>query len=193
MEALLAAGGAPRRAGVWHLGEAPIHLALGVHAELERADSLLHELGTQLRACGFDVSDWLVDAPRWAELAGTPAAADSFDLLVAAWTPGPTEDWRALAVEAPFGPADPALAAAVDGLHRAATPDEAARAGAALHRHLAEQVPYTFLWAHRAVAAWGPRVSGAPDHAASPFAEVERWRVEPDPLESGRAGAAARE
>ena len=187
-ELLLTSAGLSREGGVWHHEGAPITLRVGMLASLEvEAPDLLDQIGNQLGAAGFGLQLVKITAEEWNRRIVTGRAADDYDLLIGKWSFGLVEDVSPLfhtrsgqeGRQNLFNYSDPTTDRLLDMYGAAITDTEAQDANRQLHAHLAEELPYLYLWKLDTKSAWRTEVRG---NIISPFyyfTEVDSWRLTP--------------
>ncbi|MCB9668366.1 MAG: ABC transporter substrate-binding protein [Alphaproteobacteria bacterium] len=185
-EQLMTAAGASKQADRWlYEGEA-ITLRLGMNAPLDtEAKDLLNQVGNQLQEGGFDRQVYKVNNDDWTQRAITGQLAEEFDALIGKWSFGVVEEVNpmfhtrgngrgALNIFNYSNPKVDELLAKYDDAH---TDTEAQDAYHELHRYLAEDLPYIFLWKLDTKSAWRNEVR---NNTISPyfyFTEFDGWRL----------------
>lgn len=185
-KALMQQVGATWSKGQWRRGGRPITLKIGINAALApEAPDLLSQVGNQLREAGFEVEVSRVSADEWVQKAITGRLVDQYDLLIGKWSFGLVEEvgdlfhsrsGRAGASNI-FDYANPEVDRLLGQFDAAKTDTEAQDAYHALHRTLAQDLPYLFLWKLDTKSAWRNEVR---DNIIAPyfyFSEFDHWRM----------------
>lgn len=184
--ALMTASGAKQSAGRWMWTDgAPITLKIGIDAPLDaEAKDLVNQLGNQLQAGGFDRTVYKISADDWARKVVTGQMTD-FDLLIGKWSFGQVEDVNPLfhtrtkdgkGLLNVFNYANPAVDSLLGQFDAARTDTEARDAYHALHKTLADDLPYLFLWSLGTRSAWRNSVRNNIIAPYYYFTEFDGWR-----------------
>lgn len=184
---LLTQAGLKQVGGRWtHQGQ-PVVLNIGMLAPLDNeAPDLLQQVSNQLGAGGFDRQETRVSVDDWNRKV-VAGQAPEFDLLIGKWSFGVVEEVNALFETRGdgrgglnlFDYSNPAVDAAI-GQYNAARTDTAARdAYHQLHRLLADDLPYLFLWKLDTRSAWRTEVKSPTIAPYFYWTEVDQWRYAP--------------
>jgi peptide/nickel transport system substrate-binding protein len=185
-EALMAEAGATKQADRWlYEGEA-ITLRLGMNAPLDsEAKDLLNQVGNQLQEGGFDRQVYKVNNDDWTQRAITGRLTEEFDALIGKWSFGVVEEVNPMFHTRGngrgslniFNYSDPTVDDLLGRYDSARTDTEAQDAYHELHRYLAQDLPYIFLWKLDTKSAWRNEVR---NNTISPyfyFTEFDGWRL----------------
>ncbi|MCB9675855.1 MAG: ABC transporter substrate-binding protein [Alphaproteobacteria bacterium] len=153
--------GATEFNGAWLWKGTPITLRVGIRASLEpRAAELLEQLVLQLRSAGFEASPYRFSDDDWfrAVRDGDPGV----ELLIGSWTMAESEDVSPLfhtriggeGRRNVTGYGNREVDALLERYRTAATDTEAQQTYRELHRKLAADRPYLFLWKLDTASAW---------------------------------------
>lgn len=185
---LMSAAGAVHQAGRWILNGSPVTLRIGMNAPLDsEAKDLLNQIGNQLQEGGFDRQVYKITSDDWNGKAVTGRLADQYDALIGKWSFGVVEDVNSLfhtrnpaqnkGAQNIFNYANPEVDKILARYDAARTDTEAQDAYHDLHRLLAEDLPYIFLWKLDTKSAWRNEVR---NNTISPyyyFTEFDGWRL----------------
>lgn len=183
---LMEEAGATMQAGRWlYEGEA-ITLRLGMNAPLDKeAKDLLNQIGNQLQEGGFDRQVYKVSNDDWTQRAVTGRLSDDFDALIGKWSFGVVEEVNPMfhtrgngrGTLNIFNYSNPDVDGLLTRFDNAKTDTEAQDAYHELHRYLADDLPYIFLWKLDTKSAWRNEVR---NNTISPyfyFTEFDGWRL----------------
>lgn len=185
--ALLTQAGLKQVGGRWTYQGQPVVLNIGMLAPLDNeAPDLLQQISNQLGAGGFDRQETRVSVDDWNRrvLAGQ---ASEFDLLIGKWSFGVVEEVNALFETRKdgrgalnlFNYSSPAVDLAVSQYNAARTDTAAVDAYHALHKILADELPYLFLWKLDAKSAWRAEVRSNTIAPYFYWTQVDDWRYTP--------------
>ena len=184
--ALLEAAGLTRVGGRWHHNDEPSTLQIGMYAPLNtEAPDLLVQLANQLGAAGFDRHESKVAVDDWDRRVET-GNAQEYDLLVGKWSFGLVEDVNDLfnsrkGLEGKkniFNYSNAEVDARLAEYDASLTDTAAQDAYHELHKLLATDLPYLFLWKLDTKSAWRTEVRGnliTPYHY---FTEIDGWKYQ---------------
>ena len=183
---LMTAAGAKLTAGRWTWTDGtPIALKVGMDAPLDgEAKDLLSQIGNQLQAGGFDRTVYKISSDDWSRKAVAGQMTD-FDLLIGKWSFGQVEDINPLFhTRSPggqgalnvFNYANPAVDALLGQFDGARTDTEARDVYHELHKTLADDLPYLFLWSLGTKSAWRNAVRNNIITPYYYFTEFDGWR-----------------
>jgi len=183
-EKLLTEAGLSKSGGSWMYKGAKVTFNIGMLATLNaEATDILDQIGNQLGKGGFDRQVDKVRADEWARRV-TTGNAQEFDLLIGKWSFGLVEDVNdqfhtrkggegKLNI---FNYSNPE----VDGIlgeYAAARTDTAAQdAYHKLHKVLATDLPYLFLWKLDSRSAWRTEVRNNIIAPYYYFTEIDGWK-----------------
>lgn len=183
---LLSEGGLQKVAGHWQYQGQPISLRIGMLAPLDNeAPDLLSQIGNELGAAGFERQEYKISVDDWNRTVLTGKATD-YDLLVGKWSFGIVEDVNDLFHTRTgkkgklniFNYSDPEVDAILDQYDKARTDTAAQDAYHALHKLLAEKLPYLFLWKLDTKSAWRTEVRGNIITPYYYFTEIDSWKYQ---------------
>jgi peptide/nickel transport system substrate-binding protein len=184
---LMEAAGATQQAGRWLLDGKPIELRIGMDAALNNeARDLLNQVGNQLQVAGFGRQVYKIPHDEWATEVVTGRMADRYDLLIGKWSFGSVEnvsdlfhtrDAQGRGERNLFDYSDPTVDALLTRHDQATTDTEAQDAYHELHAHLAEQLPYLFLWKLDTKSAWRSEVRHNTITPYYYFTEFDGWQL----------------
>jgi ABC-type transport system substrate-binding protein len=160
---MTAAGGA-LEGGSWTMNGAPIVLKIGMHAPLDlEARDLLNQIGNQLQSGGFQrqvhkisADDGVVEdiAPLFQTRSGGKGTLNLMNY------------------------SSEAVDSLLDAFDMAETDTEAQDAYHDLHKLLADELPYLFLWKLDTKSAWRMEVKGNTITPYFYFTEFDGWSME---------------
>lgn len=185
-EALLREAGMEKVGGRWQYRGQPISFRMGMEKSLDNeAPDILSYISNQLEAAGIGSQVYKIPPDKWTTDAITGHLTD-YDLLVGKWSFGQVEDVNELFYTRSRGKGTRNIFnytnAEVDKLlaqYDVAKTDTAARdAYHKLHRKLAEDLPYLFLWKLDTKSAWRTEVKGNTLAPYFYFTEFDTWRYD---------------
>ncbi|NCG20758.1 MAG: hypothetical protein GWP91_17250 [Rhodobacterales bacterium] len=180
---MMVATGAVEQHGVWTIDGEAVSLKIGMAAPLDlEARDLLNQIGNQLQSGGFGRQVYKVSADDWSNKAVSGELGD-FDILIGKWSFGVVENVSPLfetrkdgkGLMNIFGYSDPKVDELTEAYEAAKTDTEAQDAYHALHVHLAEELPYLFLWKLDTQSAWRLEVRGNTITPYFYFTEFDSW------------------
>ncbi len=183
-EKLLGEAGLSKASGSWTQNGAKVTFNIGMLASLNaEATDILDYIGNQLSEGGFDRQVDKVRADEWARRV-TTGNAQEFDLLIGKWSFGLVEDVNdqfhtrkggegKLNI---FNYSNPEVDQIL-GEYSAARTDTAAQdAYHKLHKTLADDLPYLFLWKLDTRSAWRTEVRNNLIAPYYYFTEIDGWK-----------------
>ncbi len=185
-EALLVEAGAVRREGRWLWNDEVIAFKIGIHAPLDvEANDVLRQLQNELEQAGFSTEVYKISQDEWARKVVTGQMTD-FDLFVGSWRVGRmssvqsmfhsrTED--GLGALNIFNYKDADTDKLLDRFDAAKTDVEARDQYRVLHAHLAEDLPYLYLWSVDRRSAWRNEVQDVTIGSDRYFGTFDEWHV----------------
>jgi len=181
---LLQEAGLSKEAGSWVHNGNKVTLRIGMLSSLDNeAPDLLNQISNQLGAAGFDRQVFKISSDEWNRQIVT-GNTSGYDLLIGKWSFGLVEDvndlfhsrrgsegrknifnYSSSEVDAILGEFDIARTdtAARDAYHK-------------LHQHLADDLPYLFLWKLDTKSAWRTEVRGNIIAPYYYFTEIDSWK-----------------
>ena len=184
---LLTEAGLTQIGGRWHYKGAPVTLNLGMLSSLDNeAPDLLTQMGNQLSAAGFDRQESKVSSDDWSRKVES-GLATNFDLLVGKWSFGLVEEVNDLfqtrsgttaGTRNIFNYTNPAADQLMVEYNQARTDTAAFDAYHKLHKLLAADLPYLFLWKLDTKSAWRTEVRGNVISAFYYWTEVDGWKLQ---------------
>ena len=182
----LMASVAEERDEQWWVNGAPIRLRVGMKASLDReAKDLLSQVENQLRRGGFDAEVIEISDDEWSRRA-TSGTMDEYDLLIGKWSFGVVEDVNTLfhtrgkdgrGRQNIFNYSDTEADRMMRAFEAARTDTEAQDAYHDLHAHLAEELPYLFLWKLDTKSAWRTEVRNNTIAPYYYFTDFTDWKL----------------
>ena len=183
-ETLLKAAGLDNGAGTWAFKGQPINLKIGMLAPLNNeAPDLMSQVGNQLGAAGFQRQEFKISTDEWNRKAVTGQLGD-YDLLIGKWSFGLDENVNDLFHSRKgvtgrkniFNYSAPAVDAHLQAYDASRTDTAARDAYHALHKTLADELPYLFLWKLDTKSAWRTEVRGNIIAPYYYFTEIDAWK-----------------
>ena len=184
---LLTEAGLTQIGGRWHYKGAPVTLNLGMLSSLDNeAPDLLTQMGNQLSAAGFDRQESKVSSDDWSRKVES-GLATNFDLLVGKWSFGLVEEVNDLfqtrsgttaGTRNIFNYTNPGADQLMVEYNQARTDTAAFDAYHKLHKLLAADLPYLFLWKLDTKSAWRTEVRGNVISAFYYWTEVDGWKLQ---------------
>lgn len=184
---LLSQAGLKQVGGRWTSQGQPVVLSIGMLSPLDHeAPDLLQQVSNQLGAGGFDRQETRVSVDDWNRRVLTGQATE-FDLLIGKWSFGVVEEVNALFESRKdgrgslnlFNHSSPAVDAALAQYNAARTDTAAVDAYHALHKVLADELPYLFLWKLDTKSAWRAEVKANTIAPYFYWTQVDDWRYAP--------------
>ncbi len=182
---LMESAGARMEGGNWTLRGNPLILKIGMHAPLDlEARDLLNQIGNQLQAGGFGRQVHKISPEDWNERAITGQMGD-FDLLIGKWSFGVVEDIAPMfearrggkGTRNLFNYDNEEVNRLLARYDMAKTDTEAQDAYHELHKVLAEDLPYLFLWKLDTKSAWRMEVRNNTITPFYYFTEFDGWEL----------------
>ncbi len=183
---LMNQAGATQHFGKWIVDNKPITLKIGMNSALDaEAVDLLNQMGNQLAAAGFDRVVHEISEDEWRRLAITGQLKD-YDMLVGKWSFGVVEDVEPMFHTRKSGKgtlnlfdySNPDTDQLFATAEAARTDTELRDAYHDLHAHLAQDLPYLYLWKLDTKSAWRNEVRGNVITPYYYFTEYEGWRFD---------------
>lgn len=183
-EKLLSAAGLSKEGGVWTNKGQKVTLRIGMLASLNaEATDILDQIGNQLSKGGFDRQVEKISADDWSRRVVTGNAKE-FDLLIGKWSFGLVEDVNDLfhsrkGAEGKrniFDYANPEVDKILAQYDTSRTDTAAQDAYHSLHKVLAEDLPYLFLWKLDTRSAWRTEVRNNIIAPYYYFTEIDGWK-----------------
>jgi peptide/nickel transport system substrate-binding protein len=183
---LLLDAGLTQIGGRWNYKGQPITLNIGMYAPLDiEAPDLLTQVANQLGAAGFDRIESKVSSDDWQRKVITGKAVE-YDILVGKWSFGLVEEVNDLFETRAgtkgsrniFNYSSPQVDQLVTEYNQARTDTAANDAYHKLHAHLADELPYVFLWKLDTKSAWRTKVRGNTIAPYYYWTEVDAWKYE---------------
>lgn len=182
---MMTEAGAEMQAGRWIMNGGSITLRIGMNAPLDsEAKDLLNQIGNQLQEGGFDRQVFKITADDWNSKVVTGQMGDQYDALIGKWSFGVVEDVNAMFHTRADGKGALNIFnysnAEVDGIlsrfDNARTDTEAQDAYHDLHKFLADDLPYVFLWKLDTKSAWRNEVRNNTIAPYYYFTEFDGWK-----------------
>lgn len=156
-----------------------VRLRLLVQPPLGQNPAMFTDLEAQLRAVGIGLQiDYAADIPSWRQRV---RRGDGYDMVLGRWRPTPGDFLRPLFHSRGelnwFGYRNTTLDAQLDAYRNASDGESRRAALEALHRSLAADLPYTFLWSLKDFSAYRKRSYALLDliHPFHYFSHVDHW------------------
>ncbi len=181
---LLTAAGLAQEGGRWIHKGAPVTLKIGMLAPLDNeAPDLMSQIGNQLGAAGFDRQTYKVSVDEWNRKMVTGQGTD-YDLLIGKWSFGLDENVLDLfhtrsgsqGRKNIFNYSNADVDKILAEYEAARTDTQAQDAYHGLHKKLAEELPYLFLWKLDTKSAWRTEVRGNIIAPYYYFTEIDAWK-----------------
>jgi len=183
---LMIAAGAKQQAGRWVYQGRPVSLRLGMNAPLDaEAKDLLNQIGNQLQASGFDRQVYKVTSDDWNRKAVTGQLGE-YDLLIGKWSFGLVEDVNALFKTRKggegalniFNYSNQTVDRILSQYDASRTDTQAQDAYHDLHKTLATDLPYIFLWKLDTKSAWRNEIRNSVITPYYYFTEFDGWKFD---------------
>jgi peptide/nickel transport system substrate-binding protein len=180
-QTMFTAAGLERLGGRWHINGEPITLRIGMLSTLDyEATDLLDQIGNQLGAAGFDRQTDKVGLDEWNR--SVRSGQSDYDMVIGKWSFGLVEQINDLfhtkGRKNIFNFSNETVDSYLDEYDRAVTDTEQRDAYHKVHKLLAEELPYLFLWKLDTKSAWRTEVRGNIIAPYYYFTEIDSWKVE---------------
>lgn len=184
-DALLTAAGLEKN-GLWFHEGKPVALRIGMDAKLDKeATDLMTQIANQLSEAGFQPLVSKISTDDWNRKAITGQLSKEYDMLIGKWSFGMNEDVNDLFHTRSdtkfkgrhniFNYSNPEVDATLAEYEKARTTDSAKNAYHKLHRQLADDLPYLFLWKLDTKSAWRSEVKDSNITPYYYFTDIDRW------------------
>lgn len=175
---LTAAGYTRPPGGRWTRQGEPLSLSLAVEKEQPVAREVAVNLEGQLKRAGIDVILKWLSPPEWEQQL---YQQHDFDMSLSQWSFDRNEDvFEQFHSSGRFnytGYANPRVDQLLERARREADPNGRRQANQEVHRILADQKPYLFLWTLTQYAAFSTEVQEVSIDPFTFYSQVHRWRM----------------
>ena len=183
--ALLKRAGLTQKGGNWHYKDKPIVIKIGMKETLRKeAPDLLEQIGNQLQAAGFDRLTYKITADEWSTQIVTGKGTKDYDMVIGKWSFNIDEDVNEIFQTRTqyqgsrniFNYSNSEVDSILKEFDAARSVDAAKNAYHQLHKALAADLPYLFLWKLDTKSAWRQEVR---ENIISPyyyFTVVDQWK-----------------